>query len=65
MPSLTLVMFLGGGVVGASLDDLLYVLGLHVDGHGTDDCVGRRCLGNAEANWTRGCHAYVQLLERF
>lgn len=59
-----LVVVFGRGVVGAALDHFLYVLRLHVDGHGADGGVGRRLMQRTQANGTRRGHAHVQLAQR-
>jgi len=53
-----------GRVVRTSPDHLLDVLGLDVDGHGAQHAARRRTRRRLEADWTRVCHAYVQLPQR-
>ena len=62
---LTFVVLFGCGVVGTPLHHLLHVLGLHVDGHGSDDGAGGRGCVDSEADGACCGHANVQLLQRF
>ena len=57
-------MFFVGGVVRAAFHDLLYVFGLHVDGHGANDGARRWLFARFEADRTRGGHSHEQLSQR-